>query len=159
METTIKNALIQGLKYILAVTAVAAEDHGDALISGSGTLANFPVVPGSFIIKDPDTTAEDLYDQGDGTLVSASDGGVGTIDYATGDYTFTFGTTPGAAATDLDYSHGAVTNILVSKNRATFAANAVILECRDGLTGNIYQVQCSVEKMSQPPERKIYVAG
>jgi hypothetical protein len=56
-------------------------------VSFSGTLAHPVVTAGTLEITYTDTTAKTITDNGDGTL--AGDCTVGTINYTTGDYTFT----------------------------------------------------------------------
>lgn len=59
---------------------------GTGIVSYSGTLASFPIVPGSFV---PTNTIETFTDNGSGLLVGST-GGTGTINYTTGAWALTF---------------------------------------------------------------------
>ncbi|MFZ2097192.1 MAG: hypothetical protein WAV05_11205, partial [Anaerolineales bacterium] len=73
----------------------------------SDTLANIPLRPGDLVISTSDD-GEEFTDNGDGTL-TGDDGGSGTIDYLTGEWSITYGSNPGTGhsiTADYDYYPG-----------------------------------------------------
>ncbi len=95
-----------------APTAIVSEAHGDTGLAPtvgpySGTLVNFPMKPGTVSFSIAPTT---LVDDGAGNLRETNLLGAkrGTINYATGDYTFTLGAVPApsvAIMADYIYNH------------------------------------------------------
>jgi hypothetical protein len=92
------------------LTTVTDEIFGptvDGTLNYNGTFANFPVVPGTVVIEDA-TPTETFTDNGFGVLVG-DNGGSGTIDYVTGDWTISYGANPGAGLNiEADYEYASV---------------------------------------------------
>lgn len=145
----LRGKLIQNLKTLSRGTTVTGESSGVTAASGSFAADNFPVVPGSFSMQ-IGGAAQDLADNGDGTLSAASDGGAGTIDYTTGAVTFTAGGAVTGTHT-CGYRYGEYNEFDVKFNGGQNRANTVVATIGDADSAQLIEVTISLQDVTNQP--------
>ena len=100
------------------VTAYTGEAIGAASSTYSGTLANFPIQPGSLVMTDGTYT---IYDDADGSFTGNIGVGTNTINYTTGAYVVKFSAVTGAVTASYTTPLTEVLDICMGKgyNEAT----------------------------------------
>jgi hypothetical protein len=146
----VRQHVLAALETFAAGTAITGENTGlSAVATGSFTTAKKPILPGTVSITPAGGTSQAVTDDGAGKLKSASDGASGTVNYTTGEITYTMGGTA-TGTISVAYKHGEAYQgdiSLADQGQPPYAANMGGYRMKAIRDGKNYLVEVKVSQL------------